>query len=255
LRYAKTEQQRQGLYLACGAAAELACSAFVVPTEVVKCRLQLGANPHRATGGAVSRTMNYGGPFSAVSHIVRTEGLGALWSGWKSAVIQDCAFSALTFLVYENARIAITSFTGRDPTGAESFAAGGLAGGVAAALTNPLDTVTSRLMIQDSRAGQGGFGSGMTGVIRQALAEGPGSLWRGTAMRVLHAVPSAAMQFAIFETVRSWIEGPRRGGGGSSESSSPRTLSATGIPGRSGARTGHTIEWMPVGVDWEGARR
>lgn len=249
--FAKSERDKQVLYLLCGAGAELASASVFLPCEVVKCRLQLGENPARATGGVVSRTVNYRGPIDAVRCMVREEGLASLWSGWRASILQDCVNSAITFLVYENVRAAIRAWTGKEPTAFASFAAGGLAGGLAAALTNPLDTVTARMMTQDARADRKGFGSGIGDVVRTAIAEGPGSLWRGTLVRVMHAVPSAAVQFAVFEAVRTWLDErskpppPSHG----SVQESRRTAGASTGSGGSVSVGSHSVAWVPAG-EW-----
>ena len=73
LKYSSSEGETQLVYLASGASAELMTNVLFVPTEVVKCRLQLGTNPHRATGGVVPRSVNYHGAVDAVTTIVREE--------------------------------------------------------------------------------------------------------------------------------------------------------------------------------------
>ncbi len=255
--FAKSERDKQVLYLLCGAGAELASASVFLPCEVVKCRLQLGENPARATGGVVSRTVNYRGPIDAVRCMVREEGLASLWSGWRASILQDCVNSAITFLVYENVRAVIRAWTGKEPTAVASFAAGGLAGGMAAALTNPLDTVTARMMTQDARADRMGFGSGIGDVVRTAIAEGPGSLWRGTLVRVMHAVPSAAVQFAVFEAVRTWLDGRSKPPAAPPTPPPPhgtveqsRRTTGAAAASSSGSIDGgtHRVAWEPAGV-------
>ena len=59
LHWARTDTERNVVYLTSGAAAELLSALIFVPTEVIKCRLQLGENPYRATGGMVASRENY----------------------------------------------------------------------------------------------------------------------------------------------------------------------------------------------------
>ena len=76
---------------------------------------------------------------------------------------------------------------------------------VAAALTNPFDVVTSRLMVQDGRRGYGG-GASMAGLLAATLREeGAAALWRGTLPRVAQVAPLSAIAFAVFEGMRGWL--------------------------------------------------
>ena len=85
------------------------------------------------------------------------------------------------------------------------FVVGGTAGAAAAGLTNPLDLITTRLMAQ----GEGqGYGRGILGALKAAQAEGRAALWRGTLPRMAAAFPYAAIQFALFEMVMTWLSPP-----------------------------------------------
>jgi hypothetical protein len=228
----------------------MAAALLFVPADVVRCRLQLGSNPSRATGGLVARSQNYAGAVHAVRTIVKEEGVRALWQGWNAYLAQECAFSAVQFMVYENIRRAVMAVRRRKPTHLESFAAGGVAGAVAAAVTNPLDTITARMMSQDRRDGRRGFGGGLWQVLAATMREGRGSLWRGTGSRMLYAAPATAIQFAVFEAVRSWLEQSGWGGGAGGSSGSGVTNVRT-IPGaretRHGASGGaQSAKWVSV---------
>ena len=114
-----------------GALSELANSVVVVPMEVVKSRLQLGKNPSLTTGetcgvwghlfmcsmgmrvsfdtsyflfsagGWILTQSNYRNTVHAIVSIVRAEGLGGLYSGYRACLALDCSFSALQFALYE----------------------------------------------------------------------------------------------------------------------------------------------------------
>lgn len=95
-------QGASAVIVAAGAAAEVAASILFLPAEVARARLQLGTNPHRATGGLVKDTVNFNGVFDAVRSIYRRQGFPGLWAGWDACLIQDAAASALLFLFYEH---------------------------------------------------------------------------------------------------------------------------------------------------------
>jgi hypothetical protein len=199
--------------LAAGGAAEFTASMLFVPFDVIKTRLQLGANPSRATGGVVPDATNFRGMVDAGRQIVRREGWRGLWQGWNSSLLQDVTFSALQFYFYERFKRQVASSRGHELAPWEHFVCGGAAGAAAGLLTNPLDVITTRMQAQG--AGRR-FGGGMVAVARQAAAEGGLALWRGSVARSLSHFPFAAIQFSLFEWTRkkllAW--GVRGDGGG-----------------------------------------
>lgn len=85
---------------------------------------------------------------------------------------------------------------------------GSIAGGLAAAITNPLDIVTVRLMTQgvqlESAHGTRLFGI-MHGLAQIYRAHGICGLWKGTTPRVLNVVPQTGLSFAIYETMKQYF--------------------------------------------------
>ena len=216
------------VYFCAGATSELFASLIFVPLEVVKSRMQLGENPNRATGGVVSSTTNFKTVREALVEIYKERGLSGLTAGWKSGFVQDIVFSATQFLVYENLKlwrlqskrneqqaqtvsIKVSASSYILPTNHkyelqyyDTLLCGCISGGIAAALTNPLDVVTSRLMVQDGRGGYGG--SGLFSMLNAILTkEGPTALWRGTLPRVAQTAPLSAISFAVYEAMKAYL--------------------------------------------------
>eukprot|EP00750_Incisomonas_marina_P025304 INCI5373.1.p1 GENE.INCI5373.1~~INCI5373.1.p1 ORF type:complete len:575 (-),score=74.60 INCI5373.1:1101-2720(-) len=144
------------VYFTAGAFGELASSSVYVPFEVVKSRLQMGANPHLSSGGWIRNQTNYRSTFDAFSLIWQGEGIRGLYSGWRANIVLDCCFAGTQFLLYEllkqrmqreRARLGASEPDSPLPLG-PTFLIGALAGGVAAVLTNPLEVVVTRLMVQ-----------------------------------------------------------------------------------------------------------
>jgi solute carrier family 25 S-adenosylmethionine transporter 26 len=226
-----------GLLVPAGAAtaAELAVSAVRNPFEVVKQQLQAGLH-------ARSR--------DAVRAIVRADGLRGLYAGWGSTVARDVPFDCVQFVLYEaltralaqhrrSRRAAAGGGGGAPPPQAsdgrgggggggelalwENSALGMLSGGVAAALTTPLDVVKTRLMTQAGQpqpqpAGGGGGGGGrerryagwLDALRRIAAEEGPGALLAGVRPRVLWISLGGAVFFGAFEEFRRLLQRGRR---------------------------------------------
>ena len=70
-------QYHSGVHFVAGGVAEFCSSILFVPFDVVRSRLQLGCNPHRATGGLVADTKNYPSIANALGSIWRREVWGA----------------------------------------------------------------------------------------------------------------------------------------------------------------------------------
>ena len=137
-------------YLTAGFFADLVASIVYVPSEVLKTRLQLQGrynNPFFHSG------YNYRSTLDATRTIVRTEGLGALFYGYRATLWRDLPYSALQFAFYEEERELAMRWVGnRDiGSGLEIFTAT-TAGAMAGTLTCPLDVVKTRLQTQRNPA-------------------------------------------------------------------------------------------------------
>jgi hypothetical protein len=100
-------------------------------------------NPHFTSG------YNYRSTWDAAKTIARTEGFGALYSGYKATIVRDLPFSALQFAFYEQERRFAQGWLGTTEIGfgmevLTAVSAGGLAG----VITCPLDVVKTRTQTQ-----------------------------------------------------------------------------------------------------------
>ncbi len=125
---------------------DLAASIVYVPSEVLKTRLQLQGryqNPFFNSG------YNYRGTFDAARTIVRDEGLSALFYGYRATLYRDLPFSALQFMFWEQGLSWARQWRqSRDIGMPLDFLTGAAAGGLAGAITCPLDVVKTRLQTQ-----------------------------------------------------------------------------------------------------------
>jgi solute carrier family 25 S-adenosylmethionine transporter 26 len=229
------------VHLSSGAIGELTSSIFYVPFDVVKTRMQLGDNPHKASSGTVQCSTAYKNTFHALGSIYKKEGVKGLYSGYKAVILADCSMQALQFMFYERMKTVLVNskrlkqqrmqqqmeqniLMSGDKDRAysrtmendqqqlaldaeEIFAAGAVSGGAAAFLSNPIDTVTARLMTQ-------GYGIKVKstnlkyndGVIQCAKTiireEGPQSLMRGWFPRTVRFSVLGALTLAVYEKLR-----------------------------------------------------
>lgn len=135
-------------YFTAGLVADLAAAPVYVPSEVLKARLQLQGrynNPHFRSG------YNYRGTYDALHTIVRTEGIGALYYGFRATLWRDLPYSALQFAFYEQEQKLARAWMGSRDIGLplEVFT-GASAGCMAGVLTCPFDVVKTRLQTQQS---------------------------------------------------------------------------------------------------------
>ncbi|ORY00413.1 mitochondrial carrier [Basidiobolus meristosporus CBS 931.73] len=207
------------VHLAAGSLGDLAASIVFVPSEVLKTRMQLQGrynNPHFVSG------YNYKGTLHALKMILKYDGPGALYNGYKATILRDVPFSALQFAFYEKLKVMAIS---RSADGHMSFVTelliGGLAGGAAGAITTPLDVMKTILQTQvkkpvsdiqylirdelwDPRKEKSGaphkYYTGIIDGLRwNYKQEGISGLFRGLAPRVFWTSLQSAGMFVIFE--------------------------------------------------------
>lgn len=113
---------------------------------MLKTRLQLQGrynNPYFRSG------YNYRGTVDAARMIARQEGVGALFYGYKATLYRDLPFSALQFMFWEQGQSWARQWKqSRDIGVPLEFLTGAAAGGLAGAMTCPLDVVKTRLQTQ-----------------------------------------------------------------------------------------------------------
>ncbi|KKZ61318.1 hypothetical protein EMCG_04035 [[Emmonsia] crescens] len=135
-------------YLAGGFIADLAASVVYVPSEVLKTRQQLQGqynNPFFRSG------YNYRGTIDAFRTIVRQEGFGTLFSGYKATLFRDLPFSALQFAFYEQEQKLAKQWVGSRDIGLPlEILTATTAGGMAGVITCPLDVVKTRTQTQQN---------------------------------------------------------------------------------------------------------
>ena len=162
---------------------EVAACAVRVPTEVVKQRAQAG---------------HHGGSSSAALRAILTSGSPLrvwreLYRGWTITILREVPFTVIQFPLWEamkrwsrNRRAAAGPQAGDreaqiaagDVPAFESAAYGSVAGGIAAALTTPLDVLKTRVMLSKERVSMG------TILTRMIKDEGWRPFFSGLAPRV-----------------------------------------------------------------------
>lgn len=109
-----------------------------VPTEVIKQRMQAGIH---------SSMMN------AVSHTYMKEGIRGFYTGYKITILREIPFSLIQFPLYERFKNIIRKVSNREIHSYESALCGSVSGGIAAAITTPLDVIKTRMMLLNDSNG------------------------------------------------------------------------------------------------------
>lgn len=126
-----------------GATAEVTSCLIRVPTEVIKTRAQT------ATFGKSPLPS-----FIAAQRTFEAEGLRGFYRGFGITVARDLPYTIIELPLYEFLKIRLAQYLNRDQLNPfEAALCGSLAGGLAAAVTTPLDVLKTRVML-DMRTDQ-----------------------------------------------------------------------------------------------------
>jgi len=185
---------------ACGAAATLVHDVILTPCDVVKQRLQQG---------------RYAGALDCVSKTLGHEGMGAFYRSLPTTLVMNVPYMGMLVAMNESLKKVLHIGTGGTQAGEGSlsgapwyFFSAGVSGAFAATATMPLDVVKTRLQTQGGEqaplAASGapkytGFVSTIRTILEQ---EGGKGFFRGLGPRVGLAMPSAAVCWGTYETVR-----------------------------------------------------
>ncbi|KAF8527332.1 mitochondrial carrier domain-containing protein [Gautieria morchelliformis] len=167
--------------------AEVAACVIRVPTEVIKTR---------------SQTSTYGkGAMSSLTAARRTleaDGLRGFYRGFGITVAREIPFTSIQFPLYELLKMQLARYLHRKTLYAhEAAVCGSIAGGVAAAVTTPLDVLKTRVML-DLRTGAAAsnFMSQFAEIRRK---EGLKPLFAGAVPRTLWISAGGAVFLGVYE--------------------------------------------------------
>jgi len=188
-----------------GAIAGLISRFVIAPLDVVKIRLQL--QPHSLSDplNPLRSAPAYRGTVATIRHILRHEGLTALWKGNVPAELMYVCYAAIQFGTYRSATMLLqTGLPRRLPDAAESFVAGASAGALSTSLTYPLDLLRTRFAAQ----GRHRIYKSLRGaVVDIARDEGPRGFFRGLGPGLAQIVPFMGLFFVTYEQLRIALAG------------------------------------------------
>ncbi|KKY32611.1 putative pet8 related protein [Diaporthe ampelina] len=181
---------------------EVAACAVRVPTEVVKQRAQAGQHG----GSSLSSLL-------AILGRRRDVGLPGVWRelyrGWGITILREVPFTVIQFPLWEalksysrgSRRVgAAGAGAGADVSAGESALYGSVSGGVAAAVTTPLDVLKTRVMLSSERQR---VWSVVTGILRQ---HGVRPFFAGIGPRVMWISIGGAVFLGSYQWVINSLE-------------------------------------------------
>lgn len=178
----ETPALKHSLAAACGSIT----TAYVrTPFEVVKQQTQAG---------------KHSGSFTAPVFILKNQGVAGLFVGVTSMIARDIPFDIIQFILYEY--LKKTDYTGEELPMHRHLLNGGLAGGVSAFLTTPIDVAKTRMMVDPLNSANKSIYGTLANLYR---SEGIFSLWKAWKVRVLFTTVGGMLFFGTFEGLSKFL--------------------------------------------------
>jgi solute carrier family 25 S-adenosylmethionine transporter 26 len=176
----------------------VASSLVVIPGELLKQHLQMG---------------HYPGCFDALWHIVNTQGIFGLYSGYDGVLFRDVPYTALELSLYDMFKnVLVSRLQQNDDDGfndenstrelrmPEKVAIAGLTGGLAGLITTPFDTVKTKAVIDF--VGMSFWDSAVLTIENH----GPEALFCGATARVAWLIPVTAIYLPMYDFIKGKIQ-------------------------------------------------
>jgi solute carrier family 25 S-adenosylmethionine transporter 26 len=169
-----------------------------VPTEVVKAKMQTCSS----CGSSVSQT---------VKMVLQEEGgiltniFGGLYRGYGITLLREIPFAMIQFPLYEKLKVKWGESQGYKATPFQAAVCGSVSGGIAAAVTTPLDVIKTRLMLGKDRNGQA-YKGGSDILTKIWKEEGAAKLFAGLQPRVMWISIGGFVFLGSYESYRGMLQ-------------------------------------------------
>ncbi|KAI0191058.1 mitochondrial phosphate carrier protein [Astrocystis sublimbata] len=190
LGYETACNNRYAIYLGASAIAEMAGDIVLCPFEAVRIRL-------------VSQPGFGRGLWDGLAKIIRQEGIQGLYSGLGPIMFKQVPYTMATFVVYENAleqiykRVDKTTVSSAGVTGI-NLGSGLIAGIAATLVSQPADTMLSKINKGKAEAGEGI----MKRLWRIAKETGVRGSYAGVRARLVMVGGMTALQLAVYGDIK-----------------------------------------------------
>ncbi|KAK5671603.1 S-adenosylmethionine transporter, variant 2 [Batrachochytrium dendrobatidis] len=173
------------VHMASASAGEIAACVVRVPTEIIKQRMQAKiytSIPH------------------AAKDIFSSEGIRGFYRGYMMTIFREIPFACVQFPLYEHMKKQLAIKLDRALWAPEAAVCGAVSGGIAAAVTTPLDVVKTRIMLS-AKAGK------TDGIFLTAKSiwteEGAATFLSGIGPRVMWITIGGSIFLGMYEASKS----------------------------------------------------
>ncbi|CAK7891547.1 mitochondrial RNA-splicing protein Mrs4p [[Candida] anglica] len=180
-----------------GIAATIASDALMTPFDVLKQRIQASTQQHPGNNSIKL--------LKSASEIYRKEGFSAFYISYPTTLFTNIPFAALNFGFYEYFSSILNPGNTYNPY--LHCVSGGIAGGIAAALTNPFDCIKTALQTRGiSTNPEMRAVTGFSSAAKALLKEGGSKAFiRGLKPRIIFNVPSTAISWTAYEMAKELL--------------------------------------------------
>ncbi|KAI5810129.1 putative mitochondrial carrier protein [Peziza echinospora] len=162
---------------------------IMMPVTILKVRFESDMYPQ------------YKSMLSASTSILRTEGVAGFFRGWGATAVRDAPNAGLYLFFYEAGKKYLSPLF-LNPSGTQDLAtstwinmvSSGLAGALATAVTNPFDTLKTRLQVSP-----GAYTNMWTALAKILKEEGPRRLFDGLGLRMGRKAISSSVVWTGYE--------------------------------------------------------
>ncbi|XP_068223408.1 mitoferrin-1-like [Palaemon carinicauda] len=171
-----------------GCGATLLHDAIMVPSDVIKQRMQMFNSPYRSC-------------LECMKSLYQSEGLAVFYRSYTTQLAMNLPFHAIHIMTYEKLQNLLNPE--RDYNAKVHIVAGGGAGAIAAAFTTPLDMCKTVLNTQETSTLaqlQQSRIVGIFGALRTIyVMNGISGFFKGMNARVLYQMPGTAISWSVYE--------------------------------------------------------
>ncbi|KAH9077040.1 S-adenosylmethionine transporter [Lactarius deliciosus] len=170
---------------------EVAACLIRVPTEVIKTRSQASSYGAMANSSLATAKL-----------VWKADGLKGFYRGFGTTVMREIPFTSLQFPMYEFFKHRLSHLLYHKPSSLRPYEAslcGSAAGGIAAALTTPLDVLKTRVMLDLRDPSHPAYLPPLRRLRQIYVTEGIGSLFAGVVPRTMWISAGGAVFLGMYE--------------------------------------------------------
>ncbi|XP_068082387.1 S-adenosylmethionine mitochondrial carrier protein homolog isoform X2 [Anabrus simplex] len=174
------------VHIVAASVAEVVSCLVKVPTEILKQRQQVGIYSSDI--------------LKSCSKIYSENGIRGFYRGLSSTILREIPFSIIQFPIWEFLMARMGHRKKRELSPADKALCGAIAGGIAAALTTPVDVVKTRVMLSEKNSFNNGRERKMLAVLKRIyFHEGVQGLFAGFVPRTMWITLGGAIFFGSYE--------------------------------------------------------